>query len=442
MGVVSSFTEWANKLLTRVHRDLIHAIGTHAALMTTTVPDNHHRTMAAATTTSDDPATVENFLREVAHDNPVRFTPQQLAAITRGYSSPLGSGGFGDVYKGALPNGVAVAVKVLRSGDHGGPGRRSAAEQSFMAEVGNIGRTRHVNLVRLLGFCYHHHHAPTTTLRALVYEFVELGALDTFLLHHDYAGVEALRGIAVGVARGIRYLHEECGEQKIVHYDIKPGNVLLDGDLTPKVADFGLARLVGPDATHVTVSGPRGTPGFAAPEMWSRSEVTEKCDVYSFGMLLFEIVGRRRNFDEAVPESQRWFPEMAWNKYQEGKLVDLVLSSSSRRRRRSSNQSVVVAAVDEEEEEEVVRRGEIVERMCETAFWCVQQRPEARPPMSVVVKMLEGEMDIPPPVNPFPHLTALPAAAMAWTTTVVSGGDTATTTTKGLSERSDDLIRL
>ncbi|KAK3126345.1 hypothetical protein QOZ80_7AG0555180 [Eleusine coracana subsp. coracana] len=360
-----------------------------------------------------------------------------LAAITRGYSSPLGAGGFGDVYKGALPNGVAVAVKVLRSsGDHrdGIRGRRSAAEQSFMAEVGTIGRTRHVNLVRLLGFCYHHH---SPTLRALVYEYVEHGALDAFLLHHhhadDLAGVDALRGIAVGVARGIRYLHEECGEQKIVHYDIKPGNVLLDGDLTPKVADFGLARLVDPDATHVTVSGPRGTPGFAAPEMWTRSGVTEKCDVYSFGMLLFEIVGRRRNFDEDVPESQRWFPEMAWNKYQEGKLVDLVLSS-----RRSRSESVAAAVVDDEE---VVRRGEVVERMCETAFWCVQQRPEARPPMGVVVKMLEGEMDIPPPVNPFPHLTALPAAAMTWTTTM-SGGDT-TATTNGLSERSDDdLIQL
>ncbi|RLN34413.1 G-type lectin S-receptor-like serine/threonine-protein kinase [Panicum miliaceum] len=339
-------------------------------------------------------ATVERFLWEIRNERPFRFTPRQVARFTRGYSTRLGAGGFGAVFRGALPNGLPVAVKVF----HAGLGARAEQEQ-FMAEVGTIGRTHHINLVRLFGFCF------DDALRALVYEYMEHGALDAYLLggRGQDAGVEALRGIAVGVARGIRYLHEEC-QQKIVHYDIKPGNVLLDGELTPKVADFGLARLVNRADTHVSVSCVRGTPGFAAPEMWMMSGVTEKCDVYSFGMLLLEIVGRRRNFDDAAPESQQWFPKLAWAKYEAGEIMELVAARSR------SGRSAAAAAGDEE-----VERREMVERMCKVAFWCVQQPPEARPPMGAVVKMLEGEMDIAPPVNPFQHLMAAPMVADQWT---------------------------
>ena len=131
-----------------------------------------------------------------------------------------------------------------------------------------------------------------------------------------------------------------------MHYDIKPGNVLLDGALTPKVADFGLAaRLVNRGDTHVSVSRARGTPGYAAPEMWMMSGVTEKCDVYSFGMLLLEIVGRRRSFDEAAPESQQWFPMLAWNKYDRGELAELVVVAPPSR----------VAAVGDEQGAAAVR---------------------------------------------------------------------------------------
>ncbi|CAL5067143.1 unnamed protein product [Urochloa decumbens] len=328
-------------------------------------------------------ATVERFLWEIHNEKPFRFTPRQVARFTRNYSTRLGSGGFGAVFRGALPNGLPVAVKVF----HAGLGARAEQEQ-FMAEVGTIGRTSHVNLVRLFGFCF------DDALRALVYEFMENGALDAFLLggRGRDVGVAALRDVAAGVARGIRYLHEEC-QQKIVHYDIKPGNVLLDGDLTPKVADFGLARLVNRADTHVSVSCVRGTPGYAAPEMWMMAGVTEKCDVYSFGMLLLEIVGRRRCFDEAAPESQQWLPRLAWEKYEAGEFMDLVSTEGG----------------GGEEEKE------IVERMCKVAFWCVQQPPEARPPMRAVVKMLEGEMDVAPPVNPFQHLMAPPAVADQWT---------------------------
>ncbi|KAL6880542.1 hypothetical protein ACP4OV_012107 [Aristida adscensionis] len=341
-------------------------------------------------------ATVENFLREIAGEKPIRFSPQQL-------------------YRGALPNGLAVAVKVLHGGAGAG-GRRS--EEQFMVEVGTIGRTHHINLVRLFGFCF------DGAVAALVYEFMERGALDAYLLGPGRdAGMAALRDVAAGVARGIRYLHEEC-RQKIVHYDIKPGNVLLDGELTPKVADFGLAQLVNRADTHVSVSGVRGTPGYAAPELWMQSGVTEKCDVYSFGMLLLEIVGRRRNFDEVAPEGRQWFPRVAWTMYENGELAELA---------GMPGRDVGVAVVS------AVETVETVERMCKVAFWCVQQAPEARPPMGVVVKMLEGEMDVAPPANPFPHLMAAPAATVLWTT-MTSGGSTVDT--NGVSDGGNAIVSL
>uniref|UniRef100_A0ACD5ZWV6 Uncharacterized protein n=1 Tax=Avena sativa TaxID=4498 RepID=A0ACD5ZWV6_AVESA len=348
-------------------------------------------------------AMVENFLQQMADEKPVRFSPQQLAAFTGDYSSLLGAGGFGTVYRGALPNGLAVAVKVLQ----GGLDRRS--EEQFMAEVGTIGRTHHINLVRLLGFCF------DDQVRALVYEYMENGSLDAYLFGRskDVVGLPTLRDIAVGVARGIRYLHEEC-QRKIIHYDIKAGNILLDGGLTPKVADFGLAQLVNRADTHVSVSYMRGTPGYTAPEMWMQSGITEKCDVYSFGMLLLELVGRRRNFDEAATsESQQWLPMVAWTKYESGALMELVAQP-------------ILLRVDDHDvavEPQICR--ELVERMCKVAFWCVQQQPGTRPPMGAVVKMLEGEMVIAPPPNPFQHLMASAAAVSnLWTTgSSVSGSE-------------------
>ncbi|XP_066382077.1 rust resistance kinase Lr10-like [Miscanthus floridulus] len=366
-------------------------------------------------------ATIEKFLLEIRHEKPFRFTSLQLAGFTGNYTTRLGAGGFGTVYKGVLPNGLPVAVKVFDRS----LAQRSQEEQ-FMAEVGTIGRTYHVNLVRLFGFCF------DNVVRALVYEYMDNGALDAYLLGGRGRGVglPALRDIAVGVARGIRYLHEEC-QQKIVHYDIKPGNVLLDGALTPKVADFGLARLVNRADTHVSVSCVRGTPGFAAPEMWMLSGVTEKCDVYSFGMLLLEIVGRRRNFDEAAPESQQWFPTLAWTKFETGELVDLVACSSG--------EAGDAAAAPGDDDHELQRDKEIVERMCKVAFWCVQQQPEARPPMGAVVKMLEGEMSIAAPVNPFQHLMATPVTANPWMTMTSSANAVSAT---GISETSNEIVSL
>jgi len=318
---------------------------------------------------------VEKFLNEILNEKPMRFSSEQLAACTRNYSSELGSGGFGVVYKGDLPNGLPVAVKVLKVS------MNKKVQEAFMAEIGTIGRTYHVHLVRLYGFCF------DRDTKALVYEFLEKGSLEKYLYGGDEEGTaprlewRTLHSIAVGTAKGIRYLHEEC-QQRIVHYDIKPANILLTGDFTPKVADFGLARLGERENTHMSLTGGgRGTPGYAAPELWMALPATEKCDVYSFGMVLFEILGRRRNFDPCVGESKEWYPRWVWEKYEQGEL-ECVVSGDG------------IGEADRDK----------AEMMCKVALWCVQFQPAARPTMSSVVRMLEGEMAIVPPANPFHYV--------------------------------------
>ncbi|RLM66217.1 hypothetical protein C2845_PM16G22460 [Panicum miliaceum] len=274
-----------------------------------------------------------------------------------------------------------------------------------MAEIGTIGRTYHVHLVRLYGFCF------DRDTKALVYEFLENGSLEKYL-YSDEEGKAArlewrtLHGIAVGTAKGIRYLHEEC-QQRIVHYDIKPANILLTADFTPKVADFGLARLGERENTHMSLTGGgRGTPGYAAPELWMVLSATEKCDVYSFGMVLFEILGWRRNFDPCEGESKEWFPRWVWEKYEQGEIERVVSC----------------AGIGEADREKA-------EMMCKVALWCVQFQPAARPTMSSVVRMLEGEMAIVPPVNPFHYVMDSSSSGSTssglWSGTYQSSRDTA-----------------
>ncbi|PIN26128.1 Serine/threonine protein kinase [Handroanthus impetiginosus] len=314
---------------------------------------------------------MEKFFIELAQENPVRFTAQQLFTFTENYNTMLGRGGFGSVYKGQFPNGVKIAVKVLNRGPD------KSIEEQFMAEVGTIGRTYHINLVRLYGFCY------DQFMSALVYEFMENGSLDKHLFSENQnLEWDKLHQIAVGTAKGIAYLHEEC-KQRIIHYDIKPGNVLLDENFAPKVADFGLAKLCNREDTHVTVTGYRGTPGYLAPEfMLKNFPITYKCDVYSFGILLFEIVGRRKNTNvSGSSDSLDWFPKQVWEEYEKGKLMELT----------------VACGIEEKDRVNA-------ERMAMVALWCAQDSPEMRPPMSAVVKMLEGGVEIMPPPKPFHYL--------------------------------------
>ncbi|XP_075666477.1 G-type lectin S-receptor-like serine/threonine-protein kinase At1g34300 [Castanea sativa] len=162
--------------------------------------------------------TMDKFLNDMEREKPIKFTSQQLRIATDNFTNLLGSGGFGSVYKGIFSNGSIVAVKVL----YGNSDKR--LEDQFKAEVSTIGRVHHFNLVRLYGFYFE------KSLRALVYEYMGNGSLDKYLFRENkILGFEKLHEIAVGTARGIAYLHEEC-QQQIIHYDIKPGNILLDAN--------------------------------------------------------------------------------------------------------------------------------------------------------------------------------------------------------------------
>ncbi|KAF7847913.1 hypothetical protein BT93_L2457 [Corymbia citriodora subsp. variegata] len=307
--------------------------------------------------------TLEWFLK------PTRFSSDQLAAYTRDYATLLSSGAYGVVFKGELPNGTPVAIKVLTNAHD------KRIEEQFMAEVSSIGRIHHINLVRLYGFCLN------STTRAIVYEYMENGSLHGFLFGDKMAiDGHKMHEIAEGTAKGIAYLHEEC-EQRIVHYDIKPGNILLDRNLRPKIADFGLAKPYNRESSQVS---------FAVPEMSNSYPVTYKCDVYSFGMVswhrpcdvysfgmvLFDIVGRRINYDVNLGESMPGLPQCTGHMLQNVKLLE------------------TVCGFPESEREKAMR-------LLMVALWCIQNKPEARPVMSTVVKMLEGDVGIPMPEYPF-----------------------------------------
>eukprot|EP00253_Pinus_taeda_P011467 PITA_11467 len=305
---------------------------------------------------------VEKFLREYAYEMPTRYSYSQLKKITNNFAEKLGEGGFGVVYKGKLRNGALVAVKLLD--------RHRQGQTQFMNEVATIGRVHHVNLVRLLGYCFQSHTS------ALVYEYMVNGSLEKFIFAGKEKGQdlswEQLYSIALGAARGIAYLHQDC-EKRIIHFDIKPHNILLDSEFTPKISDFGLAKLCGKGAGHISVTGARGTPGYVAPEVWSKDvgPVTDKSDVYSFGMFLLEIVGGRKNIDVQVSRSsQLYFPEWAFKLLESGELG---------MRLRGGEMEV--------EDEEKARR------VAKIGLWCIQYNYRDRPCMSRVVQMLEGNGD-------------------------------------------------
>ncbi|XVF29391.1 hypothetical protein REPUB_Repub15cG0117100 [Reevesia pubescens] len=320
-----------------------------------------------------DYSTVKIFIEHMLEEKPTRFPSLSLEIFTSNYSVKLGEGGYGAVYKGHFPDGQTLAVKVLNN-----YGIYKRIEGQFMAKVNTIGRNYHQNLVRLYGFCFE---AKT---KALVYEYMENGSLDKLLFeskkHENEIKWDKLYEIAIGAARGLEYLHH-FSRRRIIHYDIKPANVLLDSNFCPKIADFGLAKLCNRDTTYITMSRVRGTPGYAAPEVWMPFPVSYKCDVYSFGVMLFEIVGRRRNFDVSLGESQEWFPKHVWEKFDKGELEDVLGNCE----------------IDEKDWEKA-------KTMVKVALWCVQYLPEARPSMRDVVKILEGGAEAGTPPNPFHHL--------------------------------------
>ncbi|KAL5761163.1 hypothetical protein ACOSQ2_020001 [Xanthoceras sorbifolium] len=302
---------------------------------------------------------VEKFLHKQQSWVPKRYSYIEIIAITNHFRDKLGQGGFGSVYKGQLLNGSFIAVKVLENSKFSG--------EEFINEVSTIGRIHHANVVRLLGFC------SEGSKRALVYEYMSNGSLDRHIFSKKENGQafswEKLHEIALGTARGIDYLHNGC-DVCILHFDIKPHNILLDYNFNPKVADFGLAKFYPKENDFICVSATRGTIGYIAPELISRNfgVVSSKSDVYSFGMLLLEMSGGRTNsFAKATRSSKAYFPSWVYDRIIEGR--DLEIQNVS-------------------EIETLIAR-----KLCIIGLWCIQVKATDRPSIAKVVEMLEGSID-------------------------------------------------
>ncbi|KAL6136811.1 hypothetical protein ACLB2K_062106 [Fragaria x ananassa] len=290
----------------------------------------------------------------------VAFEYRDLQEVTKNFSEKLGGGGFGSVFKGKMPDSSVIAVKKLESVSQG--------EKQFRTEVSTIGTIQHVNLVRLRGFC------SEGAKRLLVYDYMPNGSLDAHLFNRqsDVLEWKTRYQIALGTARGLAYLHEKCRDC-IIHCDIKPENILLDTELCPKVADFGLAKLVGREFSRVLTTM-RGTRGYLAPEWISGVAVTAKADVYSYGMMLFEIVSGRRNSEPSEDNKVRFFPTWAAGVITSTEEVD------------------VLSLLDPK----LGRNGDVEEviRVLRVACWCVQDDEAHRPSMGQVVQILEGILDV------------------------------------------------
>uniref|UniRef100_A0A5B7ALL0 Protein kinase domain-containing protein n=1 Tax=Davidia involucrata TaxID=16924 RepID=A0A5B7ALL0_DAVIN len=315
--------------------------------------------------------TIEDFLQ--SHNNlvPIRYAFSDIKKMTNGFKDKLGEGGYGTVYKGKLRSGILVAVKMM--------GKSKATGQEFINEVGTIGRIHHVNVVQLIGFC------AEGSKRALVYDFMPNGSLEKYIFPREEGTLslscEKMYEISLGVARGIHYLHRGCNMQ-ILHFDIKPHNILLDQNFTPKVSDFGLAKLYPTDDSIVSLTAARGTMGYMAPELFYKNigGVSYKADVYSFGMLLMEMAGRRKNLNAFADHfSQIYFPSWVYDQFNEGKDIEMGDATEEERK--------------------------MVKKMIIVALWCIQMKPGDRPSMHEVIDMLEAENVEQLQMPPKPFLT-------------------------------------
>ncbi|XP_059285313.1 probable LRR receptor-like serine/threonine-protein kinase At1g56140 isoform X1 [Lycium ferocissimum] len=290
---------------------------------------------------------------------PYTFSYSELRAATGDFcsSNKLGEGGFGPVYKGTLEDGRVVAVKQLSVASHQG-------KSQFVAEIATISAVQQRNLVKLYGCCIE------GDRRLLVYEYLENKSLDQALFENGsiYLDWPTRFQICLGVAKGLAYLHEES-RVRIVHRDVKASNILLDADLNPKISDFGLAKLYDDKQTHIQTRV-AGTIGYLAPEYAMRGHLTEKADVFGFGVVALEIVSGRPNSDTSLEEDKMYLLEWAWQLHEnkrETELVDANLSEFD---------------VNE------------VKKVIGIALLCTQTSPTLRPSMSRVIAMLTGDAEV------------------------------------------------
>ncbi|XP_068649648.1 probable serine/threonine-protein kinase At1g01540 [Aristolochia californica] len=287
------------------------------------------------------------------------YTLRELEDATGGLADEnvIGEGGYGIVYHGVLPDNTQIAVKNLLN-------NKGQAEKEFKVEVEAIGRVRHKNLVRLLGYCVE------GAYRMLVYEYVDNGNLDQWL-HGDVGQFSPLTwdirmNVILGTAKGLAYLHEGL-EPKVVHRDVKSSNILLDRKWNSKVSDFGLAKLLCSETSYVTTRV-MGTFGYVAPEYASTGMLTERSDVYSFGVLIMEIITGRSPVDYSRPPG-------------EVNLVEWLKTMVGNRR----SEEVVDSKLQEKPSSKALKRALLV------ALRCVDPDAQKRPKMGHVIHMLEAD---------------------------------------------------
>ncbi|CAN6357001.1 unnamed protein product [Urochloa humidicola] len=290
------------------------------------------------------------------------YSSKELRKATRNFcpGNKLGQGSFGRVYLGKLNNGEKVAIKVLSSESRQGT-------KEFLNELSVISNITHHNLVKLHGCCV------DGGQKMLVYNYVENNSLAQTLFGNSCSGIvldwRTRVKICIGVANGLTYLHEEV-RPPIVHRDIKASNILLDRNLSPKIADFGLAKFFQGNMTHISTRV-AGTLGYLAPEYAIRGQLTRKADVYSFGVLLLEIVSGRCHTDPRLPLEDQFLLEKVWTLYESGDLESIIDRTLQR-------------DFDTEEARQLLKIG----------LLCTQDSPKIRPSMSTVAKMLKGECAI------------------------------------------------
>ncbi|XP_039042076.1 putative serine/threonine-protein kinase [Hibiscus syriacus] len=292
------------------------------------------------------------------------FSYSELALATRGFSAAnkIGEGAFGCVYKGLLANGSIVAVKMLSIELESMRG-----EREFVSEISALTTLKHDNLVTLKGCCV------DGATRLLVYNYMENNSLAQILLGGEKnrikLGWEARRAISLGVARGLAYLHEEV-KPRIVHRDIKASNILLDQNLIPKVSDFGLSRILRDNASHISTHV-AGTLGYIAPEYAFSGRLTRKTDVYSFGVLLLEIISGQTVVDFDLEHGEHYLVQKAWELYRDNRILQLVDPT---------------VGLNYPQEDAI--------RFIKVGLLCVQEKARLRPEMSTALKMLSNDVDI------------------------------------------------
>ncbi|KAL4563979.1 hypothetical protein LXL04_028028 [Taraxacum kok-saghyz] len=318
-----------------------------------------------------------SFLRKVA-GLPTKFRSKELEEATDNWKSMIGQGASGSVFKGSLKDGTAVAVKRIQHEEERGG-------KEFRSEISAIASVQHVNLVRLYGYC-----AQSNNLHFLVYDFIPKGALSNWIFPRPSSAVNNdCRGclswqqrlkVGIDVAKALSYLHHDC-RSKILHLDVKPENILLDENYNAVVSDFGISKLMNPDDSRVRTSI-RGTRGYIAPEWLLGLGASEKSDVFSYGIVLLELIGGRRSVrsiggdGEGSKRKFEYFPKIVAEKLRAGKIMEVV-----------DQRLLDLGDIDENE----------VRKMVHVALWCIQHKARGRPSMVQVVKWLEGRTAVEQP---------------------------------------------